>query len=73
MGEAAAGAAAPERDALLATKLNVPGLLLAASGQEAAAVPLAAWPGCSARLARGTSPPAPGGAASRRCRAWPVR
>ena len=48
MGEAAAGAAAPERDALLATKLNVPGLLLAASGQEAAAVPL----GCLARLQR---------------------
>ena len=33
----------------------------------------AAWPGCSARSARRTSPRAPGGAASWRCRAWSSR
>ena len=31
------------------------------------------WPGCSARLARRTSPRVPGGAASRRCQAWSSR
>ena len=33
----------------------------------------AAWPGCSARLARRTSFRVPGGAAARRCRAWSSR
>ena len=33
----------------------------------------AAWPGCSARLPRRTSPRMPGGAASRRCLAWSTR